>query len=211
MQEQAWCCGTEVAQPVPSRFSTIRGPPGVLGSGSRCWMWQRVLNRDERGNWRSSSLADDVLPCIGRAIGIVGCEHPAAGSARRFPPAPMSKSTIALRRRSSIDLVPAAVLSDLMKVQRFRPPQTGYAPPALCLARDFRRSDWPEHGLTGNLDHEPPLCSGHGMWRGSGWPPSKGIQVIRCCKVLPPMPLPSDQGRGRTRKAEYCLLGADGT
>ena len=59
----------------------------------------------------------------------------------------------------------------------------------------------PEHGLRGSLDYEPHVYRGHGMWRGSGWPPTKGIQVIRCCKVLPPMPLPSMNrgggGRGR--------------
>jgi hypothetical protein len=59
----------------------------------------------------------------------------------------------------------------------------------------------PEHGLRGSLDYEPHVYRGHGMWRGSGWPPTKGIQVIRCCKVLPPMPMPSMNrgggGRGR--------------
>ena len=50
-----------------------------------------------------------------------------------------------------------------------------------------------------------PLLCGHGMWRGSGWPPMKrhpGYTVLAA--VLPLIPLPSSTGEGE--EAESGLL-----
>jgi len=63
----------------------------------------------------------------------------------------------------------------------------------------------PERGLRENEDHEPRRC--HGVCvAGSGWPPIKGSPRYTVLQCAPSMPLNSPAtGRGRSRKAEYCL------
>src|SRR5262245_1727892 len=68
-------------------------------------------------------------------------------------------------------------------------------PPALCLERGFPTARLPSR-LRENLGNEPQVTRGHGMWRGSGCLPSKGIQVIRCGSMLPLRPRPSSSGEG---------------
>ena len=71
---------------------------------------------------------------------------------------------------------------------------------------------WRGLGLRENLGNEPQLFRGHGMWRGSGWPPIKrhpGYTVLQSAPSYAAALL--EQGRGRKRKADYCQYLRTGT
>src|SRR5262249_46484602 len=80
-------------------------------------------------------------------------------------------------------------------------------PPALCLVGGFPTARLPSTAEGKPGLRYPMWCCGYGnMWQGDGWPPTKRIQVIRCCKVLPLRPRPSSNGEGE--EAESGVLPA---
>ena len=189
-------CASKLAQPVPEMCWS-----DCLLFARSCWRATHAFSPRNRGGL-SRSLLRLAPICAGRQQGLPGrvCSD---APADRFPLLDDRR----IERRSSIDLVPAAAPTGLMKVQRVSGPfKTGHAPPALASTED---SDGPtaRARVEGKRGPRTPV-RGHGiMWRGSGWPPIKGSPRYTVLESAPSMPLLSSCGEGED--AESGLLPCD--